>query len=62
MKRFAWFAPAAFLGLLALFSAKAATTPDYSIQAIRYASGEAEVADLVMGGPQGEKIDIAMVI
>ena len=61
MNRFVWFAPVALLGLSALFSAKAAT-PDYSIQAIRYASGEAEVADLVMGAPTGEEINIAMVI
>jgi len=61
MKRFAWLAPVAFLGLSALFSARA-SMPDYSIQAIRYASGEAEVADLVMGGPAGEKINIAMII
>jgi glyoxylase-like metal-dependent hydrolase (beta-lactamase superfamily II) len=62
LKRFAWLAPVAFLGLFVLFSAKAVTTPDYSIQAIRYASGETEVADLVMGGPKGEKINIAMII
>jgi len=61
MRRFAWLALATLLGLGALFSAEAAT-PDYSIQAIRYASAEAEVADLVMGAPQGEKINIAMVI
>jgi len=61
MKRLAWLALAAFLGLFAFFSAKAAT-PDYSIQAIRYASAEVEVADLVMGARQGEKINIAMVI
>ena len=61
MKRFAWLALVALLGLSALFSAKAAR-PEYSIQAIRYASAEAEVADLVMGAPQGEKINIAMVI
>ena len=61
MKRFARFAPVAFLSLLALFSAKV-TTPDYSIQGIRYASAEDEVAGLVMGAPKGEKINIAMVI
>ncbi len=53
--------------LLALFgilaSALPATTaPEYSIQAIRYASAEDEVAGLVMGAPKGEKINIAMVI
>ncbi len=36
--------------------------PNYSIQAIRYASAEDEVAGLVMGAPKGEKINIAMVI
>jgi glyoxylase-like metal-dependent hydrolase (beta-lactamase superfamily II) len=39
-----------------------ASAPDYSIEAIRYASAEDEVAGLVMGAPQGEKINIAMVI
>jgi glyoxylase-like metal-dependent hydrolase (beta-lactamase superfamily II) len=38
------------------------SVPDYSIQAIRYASAEDEVAGLVMGAPKGEKINIAMVI
>jgi glyoxylase-like metal-dependent hydrolase (beta-lactamase superfamily II) len=40
----------------------AATGPEYSIQAIRYASAEDEVAGLVMGAPKGEKINIAMVV
>jgi glyoxylase-like metal-dependent hydrolase (beta-lactamase superfamily II) len=39
-----------------------APPPNYSIEAIRYASAEDEVAGLVMGAPQGEKINIAMVI
>ena len=39
-----------------------ATSPEYSIQAIRYASAEGEVAGLVMGAPKGEKISIAMVV
>lgn len=39
-----------------------ATSPEYSIQAIRYASAEGEVAGLVMGAPKGEKITIAMVV
>jgi len=48
---------------LTLASALAARTgPEYSIQAIRYASAEGEVAGLVMGAPKGEKINIAMVI
>lgn len=37
-------------------------SPEYSIQAIRYASAEGEVAGLVMGAPKGEKISIAMVV
>ena len=49
--------------LLAVFFGGApASAPDYSIEAIRYASAEDEVAGLVMGAPQGEKISIAMVI
>lgn len=51
--------------LLFLFLAStlpAATGPEYSIQAIRYASAEDEVAGLVMGAPKGEKINIAMVV
>jgi len=39
-----------------------AATPDYSIEAIRYATAEDEVAGLVMGAPKGEKINIAMVV
>ncbi|MFY9529802.1 MAG: N-acyl homoserine lactonase family protein [Candidatus Acidiferrales bacterium] len=61
MKRLAWVASIPLFPLFALVSAKVAT-PDYSIQAIRYASAEDEVAGLVMGAPKGEKIDIAMVI
>jgi glyoxylase-like metal-dependent hydrolase (beta-lactamase superfamily II) len=38
------------------------TSPEYSIQAIRYASADGEVAGLVMGAPKGEKITIAMVV
>ncbi len=39
------------------------STPDYSIQAIRYASAVNEpVAALVMGAPKDEKLEIAMVI
>jgi glyoxylase-like metal-dependent hydrolase (beta-lactamase superfamily II) len=38
-------------------------TPEYSIQAIRYAtSPDVPVAELVVGGPKDEKIDIAMVV
>src|SRR6202790_5154308 len=49
------------LALLAFSPAKAAT-PQYSIQAIRYASADDEVAGLVIGAPKGEKITIAMVV
>jgi len=49
--------------LLAVFFGGApASAPNYSIEAIRYASAEDEVAGLVMGAPQGETISIAMVI
>src|SRR5437899_546956 len=50
--------------LLALpaFSPARAATPEYTIQAIRYASAEDEVAGLLMGAPKGEKIAIAMVV
>src|SRR5690348_14425278 len=52
-----------FLFLMTVVTAlPAATGPEYSIQAIRYASAEDEVAGLVMGAPKGEKINIAMVI
>jgi glyoxylase-like metal-dependent hydrolase (beta-lactamase superfamily II) len=36
--------------------------PNYSMEAIRYATAEDEVAGLVMGAPKGEKINIAMVV
>jgi glyoxylase-like metal-dependent hydrolase (beta-lactamase superfamily II) len=39
------------------------STPEYSIQAIRYATSPGfPVAGLVMGAPKDEKVDIAMVI
>jgi glyoxylase-like metal-dependent hydrolase (beta-lactamase superfamily II) len=39
------------------------STPEYSIQAIRYATlPDYPVSDLVMGGPKDQKIDIAMVV
>src|ERR1700676_135602 len=47
---------------LPAFSPAKAATPEYSIQAIRYASAEDEVAGLVMGAPKSEKIVIAMVV
>lgn len=49
------------VAMLALRSARAAT-PEYSIEAIRYASAEDEVASLVIGAPADEKIKIAMVM
>jgi len=37
-------------------------TPEYSIQAIRYATSPAyPVSELVMGGPKDQKVDLAMV-
>jgi glyoxylase-like metal-dependent hydrolase (beta-lactamase superfamily II) len=39
------------------------STPDYSIQAIRYATSPGvPVDELVVGGPKDQKIDIAMVV
>jgi glyoxylase-like metal-dependent hydrolase (beta-lactamase superfamily II) len=44
-------------------AASAATGPEYSIQAIRYASSPGfPVSGLVMGAADGEKVDIAMVV
>jgi glyoxylase-like metal-dependent hydrolase (beta-lactamase superfamily II) len=41
----------------------AATGPEYSIQAIRYANSPGDsVADLVMGAPKEEKVDTAFVV
>ncbi|HEY4950055.1 MAG TPA: N-acyl homoserine lactonase family protein [Candidatus Acidoferrales bacterium] len=38
-------------------------TPEYSIQAIRYASSpDVQVSELVVGGPKDEKVEIAMVV
>lgn len=67
MKRWAWFAVTALSVVCALTWAKSrasaqTTAPNYSIEAIRYATAEDEVAGLVMGAPKGEKINIAMVI
>jgi glyoxylase-like metal-dependent hydrolase (beta-lactamase superfamily II) len=52
---------AAIFALLPCVSIAAPPTPEYSIQAIRYASIEFDVAGLVMGAPH-EKINIAMVV
>ena len=51
--------------IVALFAALlgASATPEYSIQAIRYASSPGvPVSELVMGGPKDQKIEIAMVV
>jgi glyoxylase-like metal-dependent hydrolase (beta-lactamase superfamily II) len=53
---------AVFLGASSmLFSAS--FTPEYSIDAIRYATApDVQVSDLVVGGPRDEKIDLACVV
>jgi len=51
--------------LAAIFAALvgAPSTPEYSIQAIRYASSpDVPVSALVVGGPKDVKVDIAMVV
>jgi glyoxylase-like metal-dependent hydrolase (beta-lactamase superfamily II) len=58
MKRFLL---VAIFAALSCASFAASSTPEYSIQAIRYASAQDDVANLVMGAPH-EKISIAMVI
>ena len=56
MKRF-------LLAALAATLLGAASTPEYSIQAIRYGnSPDVSVADLVIGGPKDEKIDLVFVV
>jgi glyoxylase-like metal-dependent hydrolase (beta-lactamase superfamily II) len=56
MKRFLF--AAIFAALVA-----APSTPEYSIQAIRYASSpDVPVSALVVGGPKDVKVDIAMVV
>jgi glyoxylase-like metal-dependent hydrolase (beta-lactamase superfamily II) len=62
MKQLASLAPILFIALVAILPVKAAT-PEYSIQAIRYADSPGDsVDDLVMGAPKGEKIDTVYVI
>ena len=53
----------ALLPVVASRNARAggAATPDYTIQAIRYASAPDDAANLVMGAPH-EKINLAMVV
>ena len=50
--------------LFAVFLVPASpSTPEYSIQAIRYAiSPDVPVSELVVGGPTDQKVDIAMVV
>src|ERR1700723_4808634 len=51
--------------IVAMFASLLGTsaTPEYSIQAIRYASSpDVPVAELVVGGPKDEKVEIAMVV
>jgi glyoxylase-like metal-dependent hydrolase (beta-lactamase superfamily II) len=51
------------LAALAATVLGAASTPEYSIQAIRYGnSTDVSVADLVIGGPKDEKIDLVFVV
>jgi glyoxylase-like metal-dependent hydrolase (beta-lactamase superfamily II) len=48
---------------LAFLSPATAPAPEYSIQAIRYATSPGvQVSDLVVGGPTDQKVDIAMVV
>jgi glyoxylase-like metal-dependent hydrolase (beta-lactamase superfamily II) len=47
----------------AILSPATAPTPEYSIQAIRYATSPGvQISDLVIGGPKDQKVDIAMVV
>ena len=66
LKRLLCLAPFLFVLLILLVSlarvSAKSPSPDYSIQAIRYASAEDDVSGLVMGAPKGEKITIAMVV
>jgi len=51
------------LALAVAWPAATASVPEYSIQAIRYAElPDFPVSELVVGAPQGEKIEIAMVV
>lgn len=51
-----------FVLLSALLAAAPTAAPNYSIQAIRYASANMPVEALVMGAPKDERVDIAMVL
>ena len=49
--------------IIPILFAASASTPEYSIQAIRYASSpNVPVSELVVGAPKDEKIEITMVI
>lgn len=49
--------------IIPILFAASASTPEYSIQAIRYASSpNVPVSELVIGAPKDQKIEIAMVI
>lgn len=49
--------------LVALFLSAAPPPPEYTVEAIRYGTiRDFPVSDLVMGAPEGEKVDIAMVV
>jgi glyoxylase-like metal-dependent hydrolase (beta-lactamase superfamily II) len=51
-----------FAAIPATFSG-AASTPEYSIQAIRYATAPGfPLSEMLVGGPQDEKVDLAMVV
>ena len=52
-----------FFAILCTTLLGASAPPEYSIQAIRYAtSPDVPVSALVLGGPKDEKVDIAMVV
>ena len=54
---------AAILAVLPLIASPSAAPPEYSIQAIRYASSpDVPVSALVVGGPEDQKVEIAMVV
>jgi glyoxylase-like metal-dependent hydrolase (beta-lactamase superfamily II) len=54
---------AAFLLTVLALPSAPSPTPEYSIQAIRYATSPGvQVSDLVVGGPKDQKVDIAMVV
>jgi glyoxylase-like metal-dependent hydrolase (beta-lactamase superfamily II) len=52
-----------FAGAAAIAMSAAAQPPEYSIEAIRYATSPGvPVAELVVNGPKDQKVDIAMVV